>query len=125
MPESDSDYMIEAAPGDDARVDACLEHLGARIPGSLRTDVYQRQLYSTDASIYQVEPLAVVVPQHRDELQAVMEAAAEFEVPVVARAAGSSLAEVEQAGGWSTGSKSLRNDYSHLNMASKWEDVTI
>lgn len=92
MPESDSDNIIEAAPGGDARVAACLEYLSSRIRGSLRTDLYQRQLYSTDASIYQVEPLAVVVPQHRDELQAVMEAAAEFDVPVVARAAGTSLA---------------------------------
>ncbi len=74
------------------RVNACLSHLKKRIPGSVRTDAYERALYATDASIYQVDPLAVVVPQHRDEIQAVVEAAAEFRVPVTARSGGTSLA---------------------------------
>lgn len=73
-------------------VKACLEHLKSVLPGSIRDDDYMRALYSTDASIYQVTPLAVVVPRHRDEIQAVMEAAHQFGVPVTARAAGSSLA---------------------------------
>ncbi|MDA1028550.1 MAG: FAD-binding protein, partial [Bacteroidetes bacterium] len=73
-------------------VKACLEHLKAILPGSVRDDDYMRALYSTDASIYQVTPLAVVVPRHRDEVQAVMEAAHQFGVPVTARSAGSSLA---------------------------------
>ncbi len=73
-------------------VKACLEHLKSVIPGSVRDDAYARALYSTDASIYQVMPHAVVVPRHRDEIQAVMEAAAQFNVPVTARSAGSSLA---------------------------------
>ena len=63
-----------------------------RIGDSVRTDAYQRMLYATDASIYHVEPAAVVIPKHRDEMQAVMEEAARFRIPVTARAAGSSLA---------------------------------
>ena len=73
-------------------VNACLEHLRSLLPGSIRVDEYARALYSTDASIYQVMPHAVVVPRHRDEIQAVVEAAAQFGVPVTARTAGSSLA---------------------------------
>ena len=68
---------------------AALQH---RIGDSVRTDEYQRMLYATDASIYHVEPAAVVIPKHRDEMQAVMEEAARFKIPVTARAAGSSLA---------------------------------
>ena len=71
---------------------AGLAALKERIGDSVRTDAYQRALYSTDASIYQVEPQGVVIPRHRDEMQAVMEIAAEFGLPVTARAAGSSLA---------------------------------
>jgi len=71
---------------------ACLERLRELIPGSVRVDEYARALYSTDASIYQVMPLAVVVPQHRDEIQIVVETAYEFGVPVTARTSGSSLA---------------------------------
>jgi len=62
------------------------------MPDSLYTDRYRRNLYSTDASIYQVEPLAVVIPRHTEELQAVMETASQYGVPVTPRTAGSSLA---------------------------------
>lgn len=74
------------------QISSCMAALQARIGDSVRTDMYQRMLYATDASIYHVEPAAVVIPKHRDEMQAVMEEAARFGIPVTARAAGSSLA---------------------------------
>ncbi len=74
------------------QVTACMAALHHRIGDSVRTDEYQRMLYATDASIYHVEPAAVVIPKHRDEMQAVMEVASQFGVPVTARTAGSSLA---------------------------------
>ena len=36
--------------------------LRKRIEGDIRFDHYSRLLYSTDASIYQIEPIGVVVP---------------------------------------------------------------
>jgi len=74
------------------QVSACMGALRNQIGDAVRTDTYQRLLYATDASIYHVEPAAVVIPRHRDDLQAVMEVASKFHVPVTARAAGSSLA---------------------------------
>lgn len=74
------------------RVQACLGALSARLPGRVRSDAYNRMLYATDASIYRVMPHAVVVPQHADDVQAVMEMAAEHGVAVLPRTAGSSLA---------------------------------
>ena len=51
---------IESAPTstdvDMARVEACMARLSARLGDALRTDDYQRALYSTDASIYQIQP---------------------------------------------------------------------
>ena len=58
----------------------------------MRTDLTTRLLYSTDASIYQIEPLGVVFPRRRDDLQAIMETCAAYGVPVLARGSGSSLA---------------------------------
>ena len=58
----------------------------------VRTDLTTRILYSTDASIYQIEPLGVVFPRRVDDLQAIMETCAGFGVPVLARGSGSSLA---------------------------------
>lgn len=60
--------------------------------GDIRSDSYSRVLYSTDASIYQVTPYAVVLPKHAEEVHAAVELAAKHGVPILPRAAGSSLA---------------------------------
>ena len=70
----------------------CMAALERRIQGDLRTDAYDRMLYSTDASIYQVQPHGVLIPRSREDVHAAVETAAAFGVPVLARAAGSSLA---------------------------------
>ncbi|WP_022910875.1 FAD-binding and (Fe-S)-binding domain-containing protein [Aestuariimicrobium kwangyangense] len=51
-----------------------------------------RALYTTDASLYRVEPLAVAFPRTRDELVEVVRAALEAEVSVTVRGAGTSCA---------------------------------
>ncbi len=69
-----------------------LAELKKSITGSLRTDLASRILYSTDASIYQIEPLGVVIPRDQDDLQAVVELAAKYKTPILPRGSGSSLA---------------------------------
>ncbi len=69
-----------------------LHELQPRVRGELRADQYSRMLYSTDASIYQKMPLAVLIPRTVDDVQAAVELAARHRVPVLPRAAGSSLA---------------------------------
>ncbi len=61
------------------------------IAGEVRDDLTTRILYSTDASIYQIEPLGVVFPRSADDLSAVVSLAAEYHTPVIARGAGSGL----------------------------------
>ena len=51
-----------------------------------------RALYSTDASIYQVEPIGVVLPKNEEDVIAVVETAARHGVPVLPRGGGTSLA---------------------------------
>ena len=58
----------------------------------LRTDPVTRTLYSTDASIYRMEPFGVAFPRGDTELAAVVELAARYGVPLLPRGAGSSLA---------------------------------
>jgi FAD/FMN-containing dehydrogenase/Fe-S oxidoreductase len=62
------------------------------ISGEVRADLATRILYSTDASIYQIEPLGVVIPRTLDDLAATMALAAKYRVPVLPRGSGSSLA---------------------------------
>ncbi len=76
----------------DERVRDYLAELGKRTGGDIRSDSFSRVLYSTDASIYQVMPLAVVFPKDIDELQAGVELAAKYGVPILPRTGGSSLA---------------------------------
>ncbi|MBM4263374.1 MAG: FAD-binding protein [Deltaproteobacteria bacterium] len=63
-----------------------------RIEGDIRFDQYSRLLYSTDASIYQIEPIGVVVPKHKGDVQAVIELASKLGVSVLSRGGGTSLA---------------------------------
>ena len=66
--------------------------LQARLGGEVRGDALGRALYATDASMYRVVPLAVAVPRDDADVQAALEEAARFGVPVTARGGGSSLA---------------------------------
>ncbi len=60
--------------------------------GDIRLDLGSRILYSTDASIYQIEPLGVILPRTQDDLQAAVELAVKHRVPILPRGSGSSLA---------------------------------
>jgi FAD/FMN-containing dehydrogenase len=60
--------------------------------GELRQDFTTRILYSTDASIYQVEPLGVAFPHTTDDLIVLAKAADKYCVPILPRGSGSSLA---------------------------------
>jgi len=79
-------------PKPPAVVSDYLAELRKMTGGDIRTDSFSRVLYSTDASIYQVLPYAVVLPRSSEELQAAVELAAKHRVPILPRAGGSSLA---------------------------------
>ena len=54
----------------DLRREALARHLGKHLAGEIRFDAGSRRMYSTDASIYQVEPLGVVVPRTTEKTHA-------------------------------------------------------
>jgi FAD/FMN-containing dehydrogenase/Fe-S oxidoreductase len=69
-----------------------LNELQKRTNGDLRTDEYSRMFYSTDASLYQVMPHGVLIPKTVDDVQAAVELAAKYKIPILPRTGGSSLA---------------------------------
>jgi len=69
-----------------------LAELKRDIQGEVRFDAYSRMLYSTDASLYQIQPIGVVLPKNADDMQAAMQIAARHGIPVLPRGGGSSLA---------------------------------
>jgi FAD/FMN-containing dehydrogenase/Fe-S oxidoreductase len=60
------------------------------IHGEVLFDAGNRGRYATDASIYQIEPLGVIVPRTADDAAAALAIAAEAGVPILPRGAGTS-----------------------------------
>ena len=69
---------------------ALARRLAREIEGDVLFDSASRGRYSTDASIYQIEPVGVVVPRTERDVQAALQIAAEEGVPVLPRGGGSS-----------------------------------
>jgi len=86
-----------------------LSSLQKRIHGELRTDEFDLAQYSTDASIHQVMPYGVLIPKSMDDVQAAIELAAKYKVPILPRAAGTSLA------GQATNAALVIDSVPHLN----------
>ena len=72
-------------------MDDLTRDLTQRLAGEVRFDEMTRVLYSTDASIYEIEPLGVVIPRTTDDVLATVEICASHGVPILPRGAGTSL----------------------------------
>ncbi len=64
--------------------------LAAALKGEVLFDPVSRGQYATDASIYQIEPIGVVVPRDADDVAAAIAIAAEEGVPLLPRGGGTS-----------------------------------
>ena len=81
-----------STPAEESDTEALVEELRRRVEGEVRFDKMTRVLYSTDASIYQIEPIGVVIPKSAEDVVAVIETAGRYGVPVLPRGGGTSLA---------------------------------
>jgi len=66
--------------------------LANAVRGEVRFDRHNRLLYATDASLYQVEPLGVVIPDDIDDAVAAVAFCAGRSLPILPRGGGTSLA---------------------------------
>ncbi|MGH2453310.1 MAG: FAD-binding and (Fe-S)-binding domain-containing protein [bacterium] len=73
-------------------MNALAARLRQRVRGEVRFDHFSRVLYATDASIYQIMPLGVVLPRDAEDVAAALRICAEAGVPTLPRGAGTSLA---------------------------------
>ena len=86
MSTADHVTNTTTAPGD-ARL---AERLRGAIRGEVLFDRADRGRYATDASIYQVEPIGVIVPERIDDVAAALAIAREEGMPVLPRGGGTS-----------------------------------
>ena len=75
------------------------EDLAGSLRGDVRCDPLTVSMYSTDGSLYQVPPTGVVWPRDRDDVVAVARFAAENNLPLHPRGAGSGIAGSALGGG--------------------------
>lgn len=66
--------------------------LANAIEGDVRFGIHDRMLYATDASLYQVEPIGVVIPASTEDAIAAIEFCHRNGLPVLPRGGGTSLA---------------------------------
>ena len=63
-----------------------------KMRGEVRFDEVARMLYRTDASIYEIEPLGLVIPRDEGDIVELVRLAAEHGVSILPRGGGTSLA---------------------------------
>src|SRR5271169_2512538 len=73
-----------------ARESAVAVRLRKEVQGEVLFDAFSRGRYSTDASIYQIMPIGVVVPRTEEDAVCAMQIAAEAGVPILPRGSGTS-----------------------------------
>jgi FAD/FMN-containing dehydrogenase/Fe-S oxidoreductase len=88
---------------------ALAHRLRREVDGEVLFDAATRGRYSTDASIYQVAPIGVVVPRSADAAITAMQIAVEEGVPILPRGAGTSQC------GQTVGEALVIDDSKHIN----------
>jgi FAD/FMN-containing dehydrogenase/Fe-S oxidoreductase len=94
--------------------------LELRMSGEVRFDKVSRALYSTDASVYQIEPLGVIVPRSRDDVVGAVEIARRHGVSITARGGGTSQAGQAIGAGLQLDLSKYLNRVLEVNAAERW-----
>ena len=91
--------------------------------GEIRFDRLSRALYSTDASVYQIVPLGVVLPRTEEDIVAVVKTCSRFGVPLTARGGGTSQAGQSIGAGVILDCSKFFNRVLEINAAERWVRV--
>ncbi len=97
--------------------------LEAAIDGEVRFDRVSRALYSTDASVYQIEPLGVVIPKSHEAVIRAVEIAGRHGVPITPRGGGTSQAGQSIGAGLVLDTSKHLNRILEINPDEKWARV--
>lgn len=66
--------------------------LKQHVSGDVYFDALHRKIYSVDASIYEVEPIAVLIPRTKSDIVTAIKIAAQHHIPTIARGAATGIA---------------------------------
>jgi FAD/FMN-containing dehydrogenase/Fe-S oxidoreductase len=103
--------------------DALRRDLEACIEGEVRFDAVTRALYSTDASVYQIEPIGAVIVKLREDLLRVVEMCARHRCSLTMRGGGTSQAGQAIGAGLQVDTSKYYNQILELNAEEQWVRV--
>ncbi len=69
-----------------------LDNLAGQLKGDLHHDELMKVLYATDASVYRMLPTAVALPKDEEDIKVLVDFAHRYQIPLIPRSAGTSLA---------------------------------
>ena len=92
------------------------EHIKPKLQGEMKFDKLTKALYSTDASIYQIEPAGVITPKSKEDVSLIIEAANQFDIPILSRGGGTSLAGQTVTPGIVIDFSKYMNNITHINL---------
>jgi FAD/FMN-containing dehydrogenase/Fe-S oxidoreductase len=93
------------------------------IEGEVRFDLVTRSLYSTDASVYLIQPLGVVIARHREDILQAFEICRRFRCPVTLRGGGTSQAGQAIGTGLQIDISKYYNRVLEVNAEERWVRV--
>jgi FAD/FMN-containing dehydrogenase/Fe-S oxidoreductase len=95
----------------------------AKTDAEVHFDRLSRALYSTDASVYQIVPLGVVLPKTEADIVAIVKECARFRVPLTARGGGTSQAGQAIGAGVVLDCSKYFNAVLEINATERWVRV--
>ena len=99
------------------------QQLSDTLTGEVRFDLYSKALYSTDASLYQIQPIGVVIPKNKQDVIRTVQIASEHKVPILPRGGGTSLAGQSVGEAIVLDMSKYMNQLLEVNVAEHWARV--
>src|SRR5262245_5623587 len=116
------DYRISAPMSGHVDLAALRRDLGT-IEGEVRFDELSRALYACDASVYEIQPLGVVIPKSRDDLVRVVNACRKHGCSITMRGGGTSQAGQAIGSGLIVDTSKYFNRIIEVNVEERWARV--
>jgi FAD/FMN-containing dehydrogenase/Fe-S oxidoreductase len=104
-------------------VEALRSELESQIEGDVRFDRVSRALYSTDASVYQIQPLGVVIVKSRQDVIRTVRICRRHRCPLTMRGGGTSQAGQAIGPGIQVDTSKFFNRVLEVNAAERWARV--
>ena len=99
------------------------QHLSDTLAGEVRFDLYSKALYSTDASLYQIQPIGVVIPKDSQDVIKTIQIASEHSTPILPRGGGTSLAGQSVGEAIVLDMSKYMNELLEVNVSERWARV--